>query len=422
MPFCVAGMGDLLALFRCISCRFSFQTDDTKPESLGAPGRVFLSGCPEMACNVQHYPPGTYLRIAEAAQCRVQAHMLLPVFASSPEDFNNKSKVSKAVAVIEIVQASDDMSFLPMAQLVRAVFSQTSGLYTSPESDVVEQLPREPTMVKLPLDTGWLMQQRDGSPSYSDIGEGKGDDNGVGSRRREQEIKEIGESSRIQNLNPKSGVNLTFQDLQSHFGVGLKEAAAALGVCVTTLKRACRRHGIQRWPRRALAKVSKALEEANGKGIPLPPPVPSLFPVPLAQLSASGGAVSGPASVDAGHDANDGRWVTLASMIPFAHPHLPHPPHPPQHSQGIQAYVNQPVYGMPVPSPLTTAWPNSGLTWQHADFNLNGESRLNYSSHKKKDGPVEIVQDEIGLFDPSILEFMQFDGLENGPGTLNRVF
>ena len=53
LPFCVAGVGDLLALFRCISCRYCFGTDATKPELLGAPGRVFTTqevclhpGCP----------------------------------------------------------------------------------------------------------------------------------------------------------------------------------------------------------------------------------------------------------------------------------------------------------------------------------------------------------------------------------------
>ena len=43
LPFCVAGIGDLLALFRCISCRYCFGTDATKPELLGAPGRVFTT-------------------------------------------------------------------------------------------------------------------------------------------------------------------------------------------------------------------------------------------------------------------------------------------------------------------------------------------------------------------------------------------
>lgn len=43
LPFCVAGSGDLLALFRCISSRYSFGTDQKSPNKLGAPGRVFLS-------------------------------------------------------------------------------------------------------------------------------------------------------------------------------------------------------------------------------------------------------------------------------------------------------------------------------------------------------------------------------------------
>ena len=38
--------------------------------------------------------------------------------------------------------------------------------------------------------------------------------------------------------------------LQSQFGFGLREAAHNLRICPTTLKRACRRHGIHRWPRR----------------------------------------------------------------------------------------------------------------------------------------------------------------------------
>jgi hypothetical protein len=42
LPFCVAGVGDMLALFRCISCRYCFGTDIEKPALLGAPGRVLL--------------------------------------------------------------------------------------------------------------------------------------------------------------------------------------------------------------------------------------------------------------------------------------------------------------------------------------------------------------------------------------------
>ena len=41
----------------------------------------------------------------------------------------------------------------------------------------------------------------------------------------------------------KPGKKLKLEQLQGQFGVGLKEAAQRLGICATTLKRACRRHG-----------------------------------------------------------------------------------------------------------------------------------------------------------------------------------
>ena len=39
LPFCINGAGDLLALFRCISCKYKFSTDATKPGLMG-PGML----------------------------------------------------------------------------------------------------------------------------------------------------------------------------------------------------------------------------------------------------------------------------------------------------------------------------------------------------------------------------------------------
>jgi hypothetical protein len=54
LPFAVAGVGDLLALFRCVSCRFQFSTDASKPSLMGAIGRVYTS----CQVRVQSFWPG----------------------------------------------------------------------------------------------------------------------------------------------------------------------------------------------------------------------------------------------------------------------------------------------------------------------------------------------------------------------------
>lgn len=43
LPFAIAGVGDLLALFRCVSCRYRFAADASRPALMGAIGRVFSS-------------------------------------------------------------------------------------------------------------------------------------------------------------------------------------------------------------------------------------------------------------------------------------------------------------------------------------------------------------------------------------------
>ena len=82
--------------------------------------------------------------------------------------------------------------------------------------------------------------------------------------------------------------------MQAQFGVGLREAAANLKICPTTLKRACRRHGITRWPRRQLARLHReGSSRSEGSGDTLrtdwaPPWGPSSCGQPVSRPSSSG--------------------------------------------------------------------------------------------------------------------------------------
>ena len=74
LPFCVSGIGDLLALFRCISCRYTFSTDTQAAGLLGAPGRVVTTG--EVA-PVHTHLPARMRSCPDSRAPRILQHSLL---------------------------------------------------------------------------------------------------------------------------------------------------------------------------------------------------------------------------------------------------------------------------------------------------------------------------------------------------------
>ncbi|DBA80104.1 TPA: hypothetical protein ACH3X2_007590 [Trebouxia sp. C0005] len=470
-PYCAAGVVDLLALFRCISCRYCFSTDLTKPELLGAPGRVFTSRQPEMTRNVQQQSKDVYLRAQEALHCRVHSTLVLPLYRHPDR--------GQVAGILEVIQTSEDMVFSDLVEILSQVLEQCS-LYTcdqlqrdrmrktlphtvavsastskgdnsthmsasqngsshdSPKSmsnqalgrnsaspervgETNNQMPRLPehgdnsvhkpdaqtragtlyaqlaqqqlmaaagrqhelgNLVTGPYAAAAALEYaqaphsgmvtrhnslqkitdelttRDSNlstyPEDSKISSGY-DDEEIGSEDGEgweDDMEDSAEgagsgdaNSRLANRrrgkgtgNPgKPGKKLRLADLQSQFGVGLKEAANKLGICPTTLKRACRRHGIQRWPRRQLARLTRAIDQIRSSGGNSAPAIPGTMDRPLRSSSRGRAASEGAALTSPGRSLEsaptspegaaysepgpDTRWSALNQLIPtFSNP------------------------------------------------------------------------------------------------------
>ena len=63
---------------------------------------------------------------------------------------------------------------------------------------------------------------------------------------------------------PVAGAPISLAQIQAQFSNPLRTAAAALKVCPTTLKAMCRKHGIQKWPYRTLAKLQNNADRLRG--------------------------------------------------------------------------------------------------------------------------------------------------------------
>jgi len=466
LPFSISGVGDLLALFRCVSCRYRFITDISKPHLMGVIGRVYSSGQPELCYDVQRYDSSVYLRASEAQRCRVHSTLVTPVYLSAERE--------RAVSVVEVSHHDKDVKFLEIINRLSAclesvqlymadidinnvsfglrnwavdvaqigvdtvvkaesefgqeyevtppgynplvwaptgspqetadmdkhavpapappmggwtpsrafpprgrptvpgvasapairiptkgdfvsrsasgplsrhflpprsgfVSKSRSGPLTRPSNlhsappcsrqgilspqwshengslhgidfsagplaasqpaalstirNVMEPLPAStglealniPPPASSPLPSIDVPAQPElyssDSDGFSDVSDGEDGDNEKSGKDSKPETdaeggqleraNSSGQTTKNDNrLGGGAGKRLTFKDLQGCFGVGLKEAAAQLGICPTTLKRACRRNGISRWPSRQISKLSKAWHQMGYQGSP----------------------------------------------------------------------------------------------------------------------------------------------------------
>lgn len=71
---------------------------------MGAIGRVFASGEPEMSHDVQQYGRSLYIRVGEAKRCRVRASLFMPLFS-------NPAREGQPAAVFEVAQSERDVLF-----------------------------------------------------------------------------------------------------------------------------------------------------------------------------------------------------------------------------------------------------------------------------------------------------------------------
>ncbi|KAK9835194.1 hypothetical protein WJX81_005064 [Elliptochloris bilobata] len=117
LPYSVSGSGDLLALFRCISCRYKFSTDVTKLNT-GAVGRVFVSGEPELSHNVQTYDKSVYLRVADAQRCKVAATLLMPLYETELREH--------PFGVFEVCQSEKNVLFPSLVDMLRECLAAVS--------------------------------------------------------------------------------------------------------------------------------------------------------------------------------------------------------------------------------------------------------------------------------------------------------
>ncbi|GAX73845.1 hypothetical protein CEUSTIGMA_g1295.t1 [Chlamydomonas eustigma] len=330
MPFCIsAAGGDLLALYRCASARYTFSSLKTKTDR-NLVERAYLNLEVIMSTNTSSdLSESSCPRFTDATHCLINALLIFPIFEAPPSSVHvREGSGSQPLAVVEVVTVdrSSDMKkllervnpYLEAAGFCSVRPSGSAGECTGGQSSAEDQnLLQQPSGTLSELSD--MIRPRQGpltnksKNKVSSVGapgevdtDSKVEEEGqdieqemeveemkeeeeegeeeVEEDEKEEEEEEVedhqtpGDDSEGLHVgegpsgsggnkiskggpNPRavkgSGVSLRYLDLQAQFGVGLRKAAENLGVSATTLKRACRRHGIKRWPCRTLAKLNK---------------------------------------------------------------------------------------------------------------------------------------------------------------------
>lgn len=294
-PFCVAGSGDLLALFRCLSCRYTFSGEISQPQRLGSPGRVYLTKQPELACNVQEYPDNLYLRRSGAQQCSVQSSMLLPIFAASKNDYQEcpqysgvllqetKHKDDVCLGVIEIVQTSDDMQFIKVAENLHAVM-ESCGLSTCTGEDVKALMPNTSYLCsRLPMNTGIMMNEKiTTSDEFKEVQATSSGDT--------DPVPEVADMSVDIGRTIGSELGLSTEGGNT-VGIDFLKESKRLGISKSRLSKVLKRKGIQEYSIKELMKANRAIDMAWK------------------------GSSEQPAE-EVGGIFLDSRWATMSSLVP----------------------------------------------------------------------------------------------------------
>ncbi|POM68469.1 hypothetical protein PHPALM_15369 [Phytophthora palmivora] len=156
------------------------------------------------------------------------------------------------------------------------------------KSDAPGLNPEETAMILTSLSKGFSGANASGTPdSEEDMGDSDEDEDtshqrqvsaigGVGKVHRVQQINFDGpkgskldftddagfshrfrnESNRVKSLVTK---HISIEELRAHFDRPIIDVAKDFGICITLMKKICRRNGIKRWPHRQIRSLSKSI-------------------------------------------------------------------------------------------------------------------------------------------------------------------